>query len=187
MDRINEKGSLSPVAPARDLIDAHSNSRTTNTFSDAFALALSQASSSHGSPSGPGHSSRQRGDDDIHEKALKLRIHRQQLIASNIANADTPGYKAVDIDIQAALLAAPASALKLTTTAPGHISNEETGAAPGAPVKYPVPRQSGIDGNTVDMDVESARFNENALMLQFAMDRVGGHSKEMLELLKALK
>lgn len=54
------------------------------------------------------------------------------------------------------------------------------------PLKYPVPQQASIDGNTVEMDVERAKFTENALMYQFSMDRVGGHYKDMAELLKNL-
>lgn len=132
----------------------------------------------------------QKGNDDVHEKALKLRIYRQQLIASNIANADTPGYKAVDIDVQKALLAHELHkpvALDLATTAPGHISGEANAIPAGVPLQYHVLRQPGIDGNTVEMDVERTKFMENALMLQFAMDRVGGHFKETLNLLKSLK
>lgn len=132
----------------------------------------------------------QKGNDDVHEKALKMRIYRQQLIASNIANADTPGYKAVDIDVQKALLANEPHkpvALDLATTAPGHISGEANAFPAGVPLQYHVPRQPGIDGNTVEMDVERTKFMENALMLQFALDRVGGHFKEALSLLKILK
>lgn len=193
MARIDEKESLSSVTPVRNPIDGRSRAGAENPFADAFALALSQASSARGAMPESGHIplAGRHGDDDIHVKALKLRIQRQQLIASNIANADTPGYKAVDIDIEQALLAGQASPshapLKLTTSAPSHISGNEMGSALGAPLKYRVPRQPGIDGNTVDMDVERAKFSENALMLQFAMDRVGGHAKEMLELLKNLK
>ena len=132
----------------------------------------------------------QEGGEDIHEIALGLRGYRQQLLASNIANADTPGYKAVDIDFQEALRVARTTmqggSVKLSTTAEGHLSTQAPKQYSSIPLKYHVPQQASIDGNTVEMDVERAKFTENALMYQFSMDRVGGGYKEMLELLKNL-
>jgi len=105
------------------------------------------------------------GEENIlHERALALRAYRQQLLASNIANADTPGYKAVDIDIQ--------EAIRTGKT----IDNVQ--------IKYVVPSQGNIDGNTVEMDREMAKFTENALMYQYQVDRVRSHYKDMEELLK---
>src|SRR3972149_1727322 len=101
----------------------------------------------------------------FHQNALNVRAFRQQLIASNIANADTPGYKARDIDFAAALRdvtsgrAVPAVSVRA--------SNERhlAGAAQedAAAVLYRSPQQPSIDGNTVDMDVERNRFAENAV------------------------
>ena len=124
---------------------------------------------------GSGHPSH-----DFQQLALGLRAYRQQIIASNIANADTPGYKAVDIDFQEALRNAQAAAnvppVSLTTTSGGHLSGQSTGTQPPIPLKYHVPSQGSIDGNTVEMDVERAKFAENTVMHQFAMDRVSGTS-----------
>lgn len=104
------------------------------------------------------------GEDSFHERALELRAYRQQLLASNIANADTPGYKAVDIDIQEAL---------------------RTGKTPESMnIKYAVPSQGSIDGNTVEMDNERVKFTENAIMYEYEVDRVKGHYKDMDDLLK---
>lgn len=102
----------------------------------------------------------------LHERALALLARRQELIASNIANADTPNYKAMDIDVQ--------EALRLGYT------------AENVPVKYHVPSQSNLDGNTVEMDVERAKFAENTIKYRFALDRVSGYYKEMAELLRNL-
>ena len=135
---------------------------------------------------GSGHPSH-----DFQQLALGLRAYRQQIIASNIANADTPGYKAVDIDFQEALRNAQAAAnvppVSLTTTSGGHLSGQSTGTQPPIPLKYPVPSQGSIDGNTVEMDVERAKFAENTVMHQFAMDRVSGHFKHEIEMLQSLK
>ena len=135
---------------------------------------------------GSGHPSH-----DFQQLALGLRAYRQQIIASNIANADTPGYKAVDIDFQEALRNAQAAAnvppVSLTTTSGGHLSGQSTGTQPPIPLKYHVPSQGSIDGNTVEMDVERAKFAENTVMHQFAMDRVSGHFKHAIEMLQSLK
>ena len=135
---------------------------------------------------GSGHPSH-----DFQQLALGLRAYRQQIIASNIANADTPGYKAVDIDFQEALRNAQAAAnvppVSLTTTSGGLLSGQSTGTQPPIPLKYHVPSQGSIDGNTVEMDVERAKFAENTVMHQFAMDRVSGHFKHEIEMLQSLK
>ena len=135
---------------------------------------------------GSGHPSH-----DFQQLALGLRAYRQQIIASNIANADTPGYKAVDIDFQEALRNAQAAAnvppVSLTTTSAGHLPGQSTGTPPPIPLKYHVPSQGSVDGNTVEMDVERAKFAENTLMLKFSMDRVSGHFKHEIEMLQSLK
>ena len=109
----------------------------------------------------------QQGDtgdaDNFHERAIGLRAYRQQLLASNIANADTPGYKAVDIDIQTALR-----------------NGQSVGS--NIPLQYEIPSQASVDGNTVDMDVQRVKFAENAFMYDYEVDRV--KKKEMDDLLK---
>lgn len=131
------------------------------------------------------------GEHGFQESALGLRAYRQQLIASNIANADTPGYKAVDIDFQEALRIARSVAntapLMLSTTASGHISAQAISASPPYPLKYHTPSQASADGNTVEMDVERAKFAENSMMYEFSLDRVSGHFKMMMELYQNLK
>ncbi|TXT24903.1 MAG: flagellar basal-body rod protein FlgB [Rhodocyclaceae bacterium] len=91
--------------------------------------------------------------------------------ASNIANADTPGYKAVDIDFGEALSIAQAAAntvpMKLAASAAGHLPGQPLGATPPIPLKCHVPNQASADGNTVEIDVERTKFSENTLMYQF--------------------
>jgi flagellar basal-body rod protein FlgB len=94
---------------------------------------------------------------NFHHQALNLRSVRQQVLASNIANADTPGYKARDFDFKSALTAAFAQPGKgePPTGAPA-------AAAPPEMLFRPM-LQPSVDGNTVDMDVERAQFAENAV------------------------
>lgn len=105
-------------------------------------------------------------EENYHERALGLREYRQQLLASNIANADTPGYKARDFDVQEAL------------------RNGKT--KDNVELKYSNDALNNVDGNTVDMDAERAKFMENAIMYEYEVDRVKGEFKDMQELLKNL-
>ena len=105
-------------------------------------------------------------EPSLHERALALRAYRTELLASNIANADTPNYKAVDIDIN--------QALKNNTP----LSQ--------VPVQFSVASNAGVDGNSVDMDTERVKFAENSIMYEFAVDEVKGEYKSMMDLLKNL-
>ena len=106
----------------------------------------------------------------FNETALNLRSQRQELLASNIANADTPNYKARDIDFASALKGALAAntppAGVLAKTAPGHVggAGQRGDFLPnGTPVLYRSAAQGSADNNTVDMDVERNQFTDNAL------------------------
>src|SRR6476646_8169475 len=95
----------------------------------------------------------------FNEAALSLRSQRQQVLASNIANADTPNYKARDIDFASALqgaLAKSAPAALMNTTSPAHLQGAPTGdtLADGTPLLYRQNAQGAADNNSVDMDVE---------------------------------
>src|SRR5947207_4005088 len=97
-------------------------------------------------------------------QALTLRSERQRLIASNIANADTPGYVARDIDFAQALREATGQsgiAGQMAATSSGHIQ-PTAGARAEADLKYATPSQTSLDRNTVDMDRERASFADNA-------------------------
>lgn len=128
------------------------------------------------------------GDNGLHERALALRAYRQQLIASNIANADTPNYKAVDIEIEEALRMERSSGASadMATTNPRHLQGQGGNTVPDVSLKYHVPRQNSVDGNTVELDVERAKFAKNSFMYSFSLDRVSGHYKMMMETLKNL-
>ena len=98
-------------------------------------------------------------------EALLLRSERQRLIASNIANADTPGYVARDMDFASALRQATgqaASAGQLNTSAAGHLQ-PQAGARAEAGLRYATPSQTNLDRNTVDMDRERASFADNSV------------------------
>ncbi len=118
----------------------------------------------------------------LQEKALNLRAFRQQILAGNIANADTPNYKARDFDFSAALNAALAGraegALPLQTTAAGHLSG--VSAPVPARLMYRTPVQDSVDGNTVEMDVERAQFAENAVRYESGLSFMTHYVKSML-------
>lgn len=98
----------------------------------------------------------------IHEQALLMRSQRSAVIAQNIANADTPNYKAQDLDFAQALQQANEQQLSLSTTSGGHVAGLLE-PAPSPEMLYRVPTQPSIDGNTVDLQGEMARFSDNAV------------------------
>ena len=123
----------------------------------------------------------------FNETALSLRSQRQQLLASNIANADTPNYQARDIDFASALQGAltrgtpPAGVLK--ATAPNHIggAGQNPDILPnGTPVQYRGTVQGAVDGNTVDMDVERNQFADNALRYEAAITMINSQIRGMM-------
>ncbi|HUN26929.1 MAG TPA: flagellar basal body rod protein FlgB [Steroidobacteraceae bacterium] len=99
--------------------------------------------------------------------ALKLESRRMELLADNLANVDTPNYKAKDIDFRAALAAAgtPGASLNLAATSAGGIGTDpQNGADP--PLQYRVPLAPSLDGNTVDAQLEQAAFADNTVRYQ---------------------
>jgi len=112
----------------------------------------------------------------FHQKALSLRAWRQEVLASNIANADTPHYKARDIDFKASLqgaLGMRGGQVELARTSARHLPS--AGATPGgARLLYRQESQSSVDGNTVDMDVERAAFAENAIQYEASITFING-------------
>ena len=115
------------------------------------------------------------------EAALRVRSQRQELIASNIANADTPNYKAKSMDFASALRDALGSGTGLTKTAGGHlsansgrISNSEKSAQ----------SSPGRDGNGVNLDRERAAFIDNALRYEASVNEVNGKVKSLLSVIQ---
>jgi flagellar basal-body rod protein FlgB len=102
-----------------------------------------------------------------HEQVLKVANQRLELLAANIANADTPNYKARDLDFKAALQAAQGDSVTLAATRPGHLQG--AGASGRADVKYRWPDQPSLDGNTVDSQKESAAVAETSVRYQASL------------------
>jgi len=116
-------------------------------------------------------------------EALKLRAERQRVLAANIANADTPNYRAVDFDFAKALTRATAAARpgqqsELARTQAGQVSTAPATTGPLAPT--PRDTRSGVDGNTVDMDVERVQFADNALRYESALRFLNGKIRTLL-------
>ena len=119
----------------------------------------------------------------FNEAALALRGQRQQILASNIANADTPNYKARDIDFSKALQGAmsrSASAPALATSAPAHMKAGGAGSGLSAPLMYRGQQQGSIDGNTVEMDTERNQFADNAIRYEAGLTFMSGQIKGLL-------
>ena len=119
----------------------------------------------------------------IHARALELRAYRAQLLATNIANADTPNYKAVDVDFKSALSHAQAGQLPLAVTQPNQIQ-PDGGNPANVAVMYRVPLQPSLDGNTVDMQMEQAEFARNALQHQASLTFLGDRIKGIISAIK---
>ncbi len=134
----------------------------------------------------------------FHQNALRVRSQRQELIAGNIANADTPNYKARDIDFKAAMSLALAGqsatanqgsaqgigqgAGGLNLTSSLHIGGQtasQSYAGPNEPLFRPV-MQGSVDGNSVDMDVERNQFVDNGLRYEASINMINGQIKKML-------
>lgn len=109
--------------------------------------------------------------------ALNLRTYRQELLASNIANADTPHYKARDFDFKTALAgsmgARAAGDVRMSKTSAGHLDVSGSGV-PGVSVQYRNEYQGAVDGNTVNMDIERSAFAENAVQVEAMLTFIQG-------------
>jgi flagellar basal-body rod protein FlgB len=125
---------------------------------------------------------------DFQAQALSLRSERQRLIASNIANADTPGYVAREMNFAQALKDASGAgqpAARLTASAPGHIpvgNGNGNGSAGGtfSTLMYAAPSQTNLDRNTVDMDRERASFADNTVKYEATLRFINGNVKTTL-------
>ena len=102
----------------------------------------------------------------LHDDALALRSKRNNILASNIANAATPHFKARDIDFEAALAKAMPSG-PITTTNSNHITSG--GNSIGGSLEYRTPINPSLDGNTVELSVEQMEFSENVIRYQTSL------------------
>ena len=122
---------------------------------------------------------------DFQAQALNLRSERQRLIASNIANADTPGYVAREMNFAQALRdatgATTASTTRLAASQPGHLAGNATaGGASFSTLAYAAPSQTNLDRNTVDMDRERASFADNTVKYEATLRFIGSQVKTTL-------
>lgn len=122
----------------------------------------------------------------VHESALRLRAQRAGMLASNLANADTPGYKAQDIDFQQALsnrLQHNSANMPMEATKTGHIRIGTQGIG-SIETQYRVPTQPSIDGNTVEEQVEHAEFMKNNLDFQASFTFLNSKFKSLTKAIK---
>ncbi|MEK7322160.1 MAG: flagellar basal body rod protein FlgB [Pseudomonadota bacterium] len=119
----------------------------------------------------------------IYAQSLSLRAHRAELLANNIANADTPNYKAVDIDFKTALANAGSGQLPMATSNSQHIQTV-SGNDARYDVRYRVPLQPALDGNTVDTQIEQAEFSRNAVQHQSSLTFLNGRINGILLAIK---
>ena len=118
----------------------------------------------------------------VHEHALELRTKRAEVLANNLANADTPGFKARDIDFQSLLKdqmqgKGSEQSLKMTTTNGKHLP--VNGTDDSADLLYRIPSQPSVDGNTVDTQTEKAEFMKNTLQYQSSFQFLSSRFKSM--------
>ena len=123
------------------------------------------------------------------QEALNLRAQRQEILSANIANADTPGYQARDIDFASQLQKvmeqgrASGSGMSLALTSDRHIPASNVQSADMA-LMYRIPDQPSADGNTVDMDRERTNFADNSVRYQTDLTVLGGQIKGMMSVLQ---
>lgn len=120
----------------------------------------------------------------VQQDALKVQSKRMEVLAKNLANVDTPNYKAQDIDFKTALAQAgsPGAALPLATTTSNQIGNSATSGdidTSGA-LKYRVPLAPSLDGNTVDAQMEQAAFADNTVRYQATLTFLTGSLKDLM-------
>ncbi len=117
----------------------------------------------------------------FHQTALNLRAQRQEVLAANIANADTPNYKARDVEFGSALAGAlqgrVGRPIALATTSARHLNASGTATSPQ--LMYRNEEQSSVDGNTVNMDTERAAFAENAVQYEASLSFISGMLRTM--------
>ena len=123
------------------------------------------------------------------ERALIYRSQRAEILSNNIANADTPNFKARDLDFSTVLAsqtkATPATPFSLKTTNVKHITEKESaGDIYEGALLYSTPAQPAIDQNTVDQQIEVAKYAENGIRFDAAFTRLNGAFKGLLKALR---
>jgi flagellar basal-body rod protein FlgB len=119
----------------------------------------------------------------IHEDALRLRTRRSEVLAGNLANADTPGFKARDFDFGAVLRAEMPGTVQLAATHATHVRTDGATALPG-PMQYRNPDHPSLDGNTVDVAREQVEFSANAMQYQASLRFLDGKIRSLLSAIR---
>jgi len=114
----------------------------------------------------------------ILERKIRFAAARHGVLASNVANADTPGFRARDLRFEEAL---EGEGLSLRRTAPGHLGGADPGSRPAA---EEAPAAPWGDGNTVELDAEMAKMTENALLYQAGVTMLSAHIRMFRQALR---
>ena len=118
----------------------------------------------------------------IHEHAISVRSQRAEVLAANLSNADTPNFKARDIDFSEALEAAQGASkgADLVTTDDQHMHGLKDVPELALTIRYPAPFQPALDGNTVDTAIEQAKFLDNAMRYQASLTFLNSRIRSLL-------
>ncbi len=122
----------------------------------------------------------------IHADTLRIRGQRAEVLATNLANVDTPNYKARDFNFQDALKAASISTSQsgqLKATNSKHFSTSGTNNLP-VDLQYRQSFQDSFDGNTVDEQIEQSQFMQNSIQYQASLDFLGGKFRSLTKAIK---
>lgn len=119
----------------------------------------------------------------IHPQALAVRSQRTQLLATNLAHADTPNYKARDLDFRAILNNEQNGTMRMHATSSKHLQAGQQNEMYGQTL-YRIPSQPSLDGNSVDTQLEKAEFTQNAVQYQATLRFISGRFQGMLTALR---
>ncbi|AEF99462.1 flagellar basal body rod protein FlgB [Methylomonas methanica] len=118
----------------------------------------------------------------IHPQALALREKRSEILAANLANVDTPDYKAKDLDFKSVLSQTMDKAGRMERTQAGHLSGPQT--LLGADLLYRNPQQPSLDGNTVEAHIEQSKYAENAVQYQASLRFINGRFSGLMSAIR---
>ena len=124
----------------------------------------------------------------IHEKALNFRSKRAEVLANNLTNADTPNFKARDIDFRSVLnsqMVGSVSKPQLVATEPGHIAPSSIESF-SPDLKYRIPLQPSLDGNTVEEEVELSKFAQNNMAMEASFQFLNSRFKGLQAAIKGV-
>lgn len=118
----------------------------------------------------------------VHATALQLRSQRTEVLAANLANIDTPNYRARDVDFKSVLAAegSKEAGVRLATTSAGHIGAADINGTASPQLKYRTPLAPSLDGNTVDAQLEQAAFAENSVRYQATLQFLNGKFRSLM-------